>query len=52
MNSKTENAENRPLEDHELDSVCGGFFLMELLVTPKEVALIIGLRQPTVQKVG
>ena len=32
MSSKTKNAENRQLDDHELDLVCGGFTLIELLV--------------------
>ena len=51
MTSKTRNAKNRPLDDHELDLICGGFFLMEELVTIKEVAIIIGMHVPAVQKV-
>jgi len=50
MTSRTENDESRPLGDHELDSVHGGFFLMELLVVVKEVAIIIGMPAPTTQK--
>jgi len=51
MTSKTQNDGSRPLGDHELDSVHGGFVLIELLVTIKEVAIIIGMQVPTVQKV-
>jgi len=51
MTSKTQNDGSRPLEDHELDSVHGGFFLMELLVVIKEVAIIIGMNVPAPQKV-
>ena len=51
MTSKTPNDENRPLGDHELDVIHGGFFLMELLVQIKEVAIIIGMNVPAPQKV-
>jgi len=43
MTSKTRNAESRPLDDHELDLICGWFFLMEELVTINQVAIIIGM---------
>jgi hypothetical protein len=46
MTSKTQNAENRHLDDHELDLVCGGFFLMPMPVTIKEIAIIMGLQVP------
>ena len=46
MTSKTPNDENRPLADHDLDLIHGGFFLMELLVVVKEVAIIIGMPAP------
>ena len=45
------NDERMPLGDHELDSVSGGFVLIELLVVVKEVAIIIGMQTPAVQKV-
>jgi hypothetical protein len=52
MTSKTQNAENRPLDDRELDSVCGGFQLIEMLVQePKQIAILIGLLPPKVEKV-
>jgi hypothetical protein len=51
MTSKTPKDENRPLTDHDLDLIHGGFFLMELLVVVKEVAIIIGIPAPTTQKV-
>jgi len=51
MTSRTENDANRPLGNHELDLVHGGFFLMELLVTINQVAIIIGMHVPAPQKV-
>jgi hypothetical protein len=51
MNSKTQNAESRPLDDHEIDLICGGFFLMELLVTINQVAIIMGMQVPAPQVV-
>jgi hypothetical protein len=51
MTSKTPNDENRPLADHELDLIHGGFVLIELLVVVKEIAIIIGMNAPTTQKV-
>jgi hypothetical protein len=51
MSSKTQNAETRPLDDHEIDQVCGGFLLMELLVPIKEIAIIMGMQVPPVTKV-
>jgi hypothetical protein len=51
MTSETENAESRPLDDHELDLICGGFSLIELLVTIDQVAIIMGMHVPAPQKV-
>jgi Tfp pilus assembly protein FimT len=51
MTSKTRNAENTLLDDHELDSISGGFQLIELLVQIPVVAIIIGMQVPPVQKV-
>ena len=51
MTPKIQNAESRTLEDHELDAVCGGFQLIELLVVIPEVSIIIGMQVPPVQKV-
>ena len=51
MTSKTQNAENRPLNDHELDLICGGFFLMPYTVTINEIAIIMGMQVPAPQKV-
>ena len=50
--SKTPNAENRPIEDHELDLICGGFTLIELLVQePNQISIIMGMQPPATQKV-
>jgi hypothetical protein len=51
MIARTPNDDRMPLGDHELDSVSGGFVLIELLVVVKEVAILIGMQPPTVQKV-
>ena len=51
MTSNTQNAENRTLDDHELDLICGGFFLMPYTVTIKEISIIMGLQLPPTQKV-
>ena len=51
MTSQMQDDENRPLGDHELDVIHGGFFLMELLVQINQVAIIIGMNVPTPQKV-
>jgi hypothetical protein len=51
MTPKTENAESRPLDDHELDLICGGFSLIELVVTINQVAIIMGMQVPAPQLV-
>jgi hypothetical protein len=51
MTATTGNDESRPLGDHELETVHGGFFLMELLVQIDQIAIIIGMHVPTPQKV-
>jgi len=51
MTSNTQNAEDRTLEDHELEVVCGGFQLIELLVPIPVVSIIMGMQVPPVQKV-
>ena len=51
MTSKTRNAESRPLDDHELDLVCGGFTLIELVVQINQISIIMGLLPPKIEKV-
>jgi len=51
MTSQMPHDENRPLGDHELDAIHGGFFLMELLVQINQVAIIMGMNLPAPQKV-
>ena len=51
MIARIPNDDRMPLVDHELDSVNGGFVLIELLVVVKEVAILIGMQPPTVRKV-
>src|SRR5262249_6887927 len=51
MTSKPQNAESRPLDDHELDLSSGGFFLMEEVVTINQVAIIMGMQLPAPQVV-
>ena len=51
MTSKTQNAENMLLDDHELDLICGGFQLRELLVEIKILAVLIPMQVPQVQRV-
>jgi competence protein ComGC len=51
MTSKTQNAENRPLNDHELDLICGGFTLIEMLVQIDQISIIMGMQVPAPQKV-
>jgi hypothetical protein len=47
-----ENAENSPLDDHELELVRGGFTLIELLVQePNQISIIMGMQLPPVHKV-
>jgi type II secretory pathway pseudopilin PulG len=46
MTSKTQNAEIRPLDDHEIDIVCGGFTLIELLVQINQISIIMGMQAP------
>ena len=41
MTSKTQDDERRPLGDHELDSIHGGFVLIDLLVSLKKWGRII-----------
>ena len=51
MTANAQNAESRPLDDHEIDPVCGGFVLIELLVTINQVAIVMGMQVPTPQVV-
>jgi Tfp pilus assembly protein FimT len=51
MIPKTGNDENRPLGDHELNRIHGGFVLIELLVVVKEIAILIGMPPPATHKV-
>src|SRR5262249_19679349 len=51
MTAKTQNAESRPLDDHELDLIGGGFVLIEELVTINQIAIIMGMQVPAPQVV-
>ena len=51
MTSKPQNAESRPLDDHEMNLICGGFSLIELVVTINQVAIIMGMQVPAPQVV-
>ena len=52
MTSRTQNAEIRLLDDHELELVRGGFTLIELLVQePNQISIIMGLLPPKTEKV-
>jgi hypothetical protein len=51
MTSKTQDDESRPLGDHELDLIHGGFVLIELLVVINQVAIIMGMNVTAPQKV-
>jgi hypothetical protein len=51
MTSETQNAESRPLDDHEIEFICGGFTLIELVVPIDQVAIIMGMHVPPPQKV-
>jgi Tfp pilus assembly protein FimT len=44
-------ADIRPLTDAEIDLVCGGFTLIELVVQINQIAIIMGMELPETQKV-
>ena len=51
--SKAQNAENNPLNDHELELVRGGFTpgIILLVQEPKQISIIMGMELPPVHKV-
>jgi hypothetical protein len=51
--SKARNAENNPLDDHELELVRGGFTpgIILLVQEPKQISIIMGMELPPVHKV-
>jgi hypothetical protein len=51
--SKAQNAENNPLDDHELELVRGGFTpgIILLVQEPKQISIIMGMELPPVHKV-
>jgi hypothetical protein len=53
MTSNAQNAENNPLDDHELELVRGGFTpgIILLVQEPKQISIIMGMELPPVHKV-